>query len=244
MYQLGMWRVQYLQKVCCVCRIYPVATISFAKKGAQLEHPFFSYLVCHACHQDLDWLPATYELSLSLLKPEQQAQSVSVFDALTIQSAAPHVNYLRTAIINFKYKEQLSALPILVHALRQLPRPQGCHGGNSVILATPTTEHRLAVRGFEPVAVLAHYLSQHWQIPLWHGVVRIDDAGSQQGLDRHQRQSNMSQAFQVIEKPPCRNLLLFDDVVTTGATLSALALTLLNQYPKTKILAYSLSHGH
>ncbi len=209
------------------------------QKGAQAERPFLSSLVCQDCHNDLDWLPPVFELPLTNIMHHSKPD-VTI---LSIQTAAPHVNYLRTAIIDFKYKEKLNALPILMHALRQLPRPHGCHAGNSVILATPTTKQRLAARGFEPVAVLAHYLSQHWQIPLWQGVVRVDEAVSQQGLDRYQRQANISQAFELLTKPPTRRVLLFDDVVTTGATLSALALTILEAYPQTQLTAYSLSHG-
>lgn len=73
---------------------------------------------------------------------------------LPIQSAAAHVSYIRAAIIAFKYKEQVDALPVLVHAIQQLPRTKGCHATNSVIVPTP---NRLRKRGYDPVSVLAYY---------------------------------------------------------------------------------------
>lgn len=111
--------------------------------------------------------------------------------------------------------------------LRQLPRPKGCHSDNSVILPMPTTDSRLSKRGFDPVTILSIYLSKHWQIPLWHGVERKDDTLSQKGLDRTERLSNLNDAFMLIETPPVKRIILFDDVATTGSSLQALARSLL-----------------
>ena len=233
-YQLGMWRVQYFQQTCCVCHIHCRA---ITKERLPMRRSFFSSLLCQWCHDDVSWLPDALHQQL----PVTQLGANHHF---VIQPAAAHVGYLRSALIAFKYKQQLSALPILVHAIRQLPRPQGCHSTNSVIVATPTTKHRLATRGFSPLSVLAYYLSRHWKIPLWQGIHRVDKAGSQQGLDRQSRQQNILNAFEVTQAIPTRRVILFDDVVTTAATLTALALTIKQACPETHIMAYALSHGH
>ncbi len=192
--------------------------------------------VCKACHNSIEWQPQSLQYDIYI------GQASTCFN-LKIQSATPHLSYIRSAIIAFKYKEQVDALPVLVHALQQLARPHGCHAGNSVIVPTPTTSNRLKKRGYDPVSVLAYYLSKHWQIPVWQGVDRVDDVISQQGLDRHERQANISDAFHVNSSPEVKRLLLFDDVVTTGATLSAIASTLIQTYPNAKISAYCVSHG-
>lgn len=234
-YQLGMWRVQYLQRICCVCHSNPAVT---QKEGLNGKRSFFWSIICQACHDSIYWRP---EL-LQHLIPIENSQLAS-HRTLQIQAAAPHLSYIRAAIIAFKYKEQVDALPVLVHAIHQLPRPQGCHATNSVIVPTPTTSNRLKKRGYDPVSVLAYYLSKHWQIPLWHGVSRIDDAVSQQGLARNERQANINHAFNINAQPRVKRLLLFDDVVTTGTTLAAIAKTITQTYPNTKISAYCVSHG-
>ena len=239
-YQLGMWRVQYLQSVCCVCHSNPAVV---QKEGLNSKLSFFSSIICQACHDSVHWRP---ELLQHLIPIENTGlhnpQSPSPL-TLQIQAAAPHLSYIRAAIIAFKYKEQVDALPVLVHAIQQLSRPQGCHATNSVIVPTPTTPNRIRKRGFDPVPVLAYYLSKHWQIPLWHGVSRIDDVISQQGLARNERQANISHAFNMSMPPTVKRLLLFDDVVTTGATLAAIANTITQTCPDTKIRAYCVSHG-
>ena len=120
----------------------------------------------------------------------------------------------------------MTKLPLLVHVLRQLPRPAGCHSQNSVILPMPTTNSRLVERGFDPVTILSAYLSKHWNIPIWQGVQRIDHTVSQQGLTRAERLTNLNDAFTLTTSPPVKRILLFDDVATTGASLQALARTL------------------
>ena len=108
-------------------------------------------------------------------------------------------------------------------------------------------------RGFDPVSILSAQLSKHWQIPLWQGVQRIDDTVSQQGLSRAERLSNLDNAFALIENPPKKRLLLFDDVSTTGASLQSLARVLVppaavksatdSSHNIYQISAYVLAHG-
>ena len=239
-YQLGMWRVQYLQSVCCVCHSNPAVV---QKEGLNGKRSFFSSIICQACHESVSWRPELLQHLIPIEASDPVNSQLASPLTLQIQAAAPHLSYIRAAIIAFKYKEQVDALPVLVHAIRQIPRPKGCHATNSVIVPTPTTSNRLKKRGYDPVSVLAYYLSKHWQIPLWHGVSRIDDAVSQQGLARNERQSNISHAFNMKSPPPVKRLLLFDDVVTTGTTLATITKTITQTCPDTKIRAYCVSHG-
>lgn len=195
-YQLGLWLADYLIPRCQLCRVH----LSAAKS-----------LLCSVCHQSIDWCPEPFQID------------VVANQVLSIQAATYYEYPIRQAIRAFKHGEDLTKLAILIHALRQLPRPHGCHKNNSVIVPMPTTHQRLANRGFDPVSILAAHLSKHWQIPIWRGVLRVDNTVSQQGLSRSERLTNLSHAFLVSEPPPVKKLLLFDDVATTGASLQALA---------------------
>ena len=257
-YQSGLWLAEYVNKRCQLCRV--AASVlqpqpkedSFASSSAphifsSLSQHLNSGLLCADCHQSIAWLPEPFYVDI--------AASTS----LGIQSANYYDYPLRQAIHAFKHQEDMTKLPLLVYALRQLPRPKGCHTGNSVIIAMPTTTSRLRARGFDPVTVLSAYLSKHWRIPLWHGVQRIDNTVSQRGLGRAERLTNLTDAFSVIEQPPVKRLMLFDDVATTGASLQSLARTLLPptsvnaNLPRTNTLyssptsyqisAYALAHG-
>ncbi|MDN5560765.1 MAG: ComF family protein [Psychrobacter sp.] len=275
-YQTGLWLAEYLDIRCQLCRVYrstpqsqllqnyllsdirslptadsiphslkplPNDPSFFANLRQQFNHRFNSGLLCSHCHDSIAWLPKSFNVD------------IAAGTVLSIQTATYYEYPLRQAIRAFKHHEDMTKLPLLLHAIRQLPRPHGCHHDNSVIVAMPTTEQRLVKRGFDPVSILSAQLSKHWQIPLWHGVKRIDDTVSQQGLTRAERLSNLDNAFVLIEKPPVKRLLLFDDVATTGASLQALGRTLLTSAEtvtmsdiqanrKYHLSAYAVAHGN
>ncbi|BFL70436.1 hypothetical protein SKB0120_14980 [Moraxella osloensis] len=145
-------------------------------------------------------------------------------------------------MLGYKNGQQLHHLPVLVQAIRQLHIPKGCHSKNSLIVKVPTSLQRIRQRGFDPLAILTAYLSFHWQIPVFTGLQRLDRP-HQQGLSREERLDNIKDAFSLTDMPPSKNLILFDDVVTTGATLSELANLLTNYHPSSHIHAYSVLHG-
>ena len=259
-YQTGLWLAEYLSIRCQLCRVHRSTSQHSADTPnsfsdslpsnhaliANLRHFFDKRLnhglLCSHCHQSISWLPKPFQVDLA------------AGNTLSIQAATYYDYPMRQAIRAFKHSEDMTKLPLLLHALRQLPRPHGCHHDNSVIVAMPTTAQRLVKRGFDPVSILSVHLSKHWQIPLWHGVQRIDNTISQQGLTRAERLNNLDHAFALTEKPPFKRLILFDDVATTGASLQALGRTLHRSFsisppdhpkafPERQIFAYALAHG-
>ncbi|WP_201532313.1 ComF family protein [Psychrobacter sp. LFX-11D] len=271
-YQAGLWLAEYINLRCQLCAVYrstPQSQLlqnpsssntplfsqnsllaentsyslldshsSFSKIRKQLYSRFSSGLLCASCHSSIAWLPKPFEVD------------ITAGMTLTIQAATYYDYPMRQAIRAFKHHEDMTKLPLLLHVIRQLPRPYGCHHDNSVIVAMPTTDVRLIKRGFDPVSILAAHLSKHWDIPLWQGIKRIDNTVSQQGLTRVERLSNLDNAFTLLKPSPVKRLILFDDVATTGASLQALA-RILSIYPSTSstfnnkyyLCAYALAHG-
>jgi len=226
-YQLGLWISAYIDGRCPMCLVQSCA-LRQDKAFSLLQQ---RYLLCDYCHEHIHWLPDAFYVD------------IGADDYLPVQAATYYDYPIGQAITAFKQHEDLTRLPILIHILRQLPRPKGCHAGNSVIVPMPTTHSRLIKRGFDPVTVLSQHLSRHWRIPLWHDINRIDATVSQRGLSRAERLSNLDNAFAVNSLSTARHLLLFDDVATTGASLQALARTLKDHHPRTSLSAYALAHG-
>ena len=212
-YQIGVWLAEYLNSRCQLCHIQRsmphASTASITTKS--IFTAFNSGLLCARCQDSIVWLPEVFAIDV--------APGV----ILPIQAATYYDYPIRQAFRSFKHSEDMTKLPLLIHVLRQLPRPVGCNSSNSVIIPMPTTDKRLRQRGFDPVTILSSYLSKQWQIPLWQGVERIDSTVSQQGLTRNERLANLNDAFVVTEPLPVKQLLLFDDIATTGASLQALA---------------------
>jgi len=90
----------------------------------------------------------------------------------------------------------------------------------------PATPAAYARRGFDHMEDVARELSQLLGLPLADVLVR-DDARDQRLLGREARSANLSDGIGVLGDVCGMDLLLVDDVVTTGATVRACARALL-----------------
>lgn len=100
-----------------------------------------------------------------------------------------------------------------------------------LIIPVPYHWRRLLRRGHNPVRELTIYLAKQLNIPFLDALQRIKSQRSQQGLDRKQRLMNLNGVFDLTfdHNDRClkgKNILLIDDVMTTGATCNSAALRL------------------
>ncbi len=90
------------------------------------------------------------------------------------------------------------------------------------IVPVPYHWQKLLKRGHNPVRSLSKYLSKRLNNPLLDTITRIKPGIDQQGLARKKRLNNLRGVFALHEKYKTqlqhKNILLVDDVVTTGAT--------------------------
>jgi ComF family protein len=134
----------------------------------------------------------------------------------------------------------------LVHRLKysdrlELARPMGAwmvRAGAEILaeadLIVPVPLHRLRLisRRFNQAAALAHCVSKASAVPVdTQALVRVKQTPPQVGLSRPQRAGNVQGAFRVPEEAKPKifgtNIVLIDDVLTSGATANAAARTLL-----------------
>ena len=97
--------------------------------------------------------------------------------------------------------------------------------GIDVIIPIPLHPSRRRRRGFNQAEIIAGELSELTGIPLRTDVLfRIKKTSPQKSLGRRERQANMQGAFAVSGSWKARkNILLIDDIYTTGATLEKAA---------------------
>ena len=99
------------------------------------------------------------------------------------------------------------------------------------LIPVPLHKRKLREREFNQAEVLANELSKKFNIPLMkNNLIRIKDTKSQTELSIEQRLTNVSDAFLIKcpQKIKNKNILLIDDVMTTGATISEGSLALKN----------------
>ncbi|MDO4896164.1 MAG: hypothetical protein Q3971_02270 [Moraxella sp.] len=206
-------------------RLHRACHLCGEPNAGRLFDPIGAGLLCDVCEQSIKPLPA---------------MSVDGIPLLVAHFYDVPFNHIMTA---YKDHENLSAFMVLCHLLSTLPKPKGLMAHRAVIMPTPTTSKRLIKRGFNPVLTLAKHLSYLWQIPIWQGMSRHDNATHQRGLDKSARLSNVKDDFYLTDELSAHQVVLFDDVITTGATLTAMADVIRTHYPKVRPIGVGVLHG-
>ncbi|BBL59140.1 ComF family protein [Methylomonas koyamae] len=93
-----------------------------------------------------------------------------------------------------------------------------------LLLPMPLHPKRYRERGFNQSIEIARHLARRFDIPLdLYSAVRSRDTLHQAGLPAKQRLKNMRGAFRLQKTLQADHVAIVDDVMTTGATVSALA---------------------
>lgn len=96
----------------------------------------------------------------------------------------------------------------------------------NAIVPVPLARTRMRARGYNQSQMIALGLHDISRLPIYNNVVRrISFEGSQTQKDRQDRTENVEHSFELINGKMIsgKHLLIVDDVVTTGATICAVA---------------------
>lgn len=161
---------------------------------------------------------------------------------------------IRKALRAFKYKNGRRIGKILGGVLYDKVLPEMGAGGalcnfkNPLVLPIPLSNKRLRERGFNQSEVLVEEMSYRDRGKNLHMetsvLYRMRDTGSQAIIkDRSERIKNVHHCFGVKNKKKImgRNIILVDDITTTGATLYEAEKALLSAGAK-RVVAVTVAH--
>jgi len=146
------------------------------------------------------------------------------FDAAV--SAYRSRGIVRSLILQFKYHRALYLRdPIGRWVCEALADERLRRRAFDVVVPVPLHAARLRERGFNQADLLARILSTHMGVPVRPALERRRYTTTQTAFDRAERLENLRGAFRLREKVTVRDsrVLLVDDVLTTGSTLSECA---------------------
>lgn len=212
----------------------PIADALLAQSCALCQQPSGSTPICPGCAQDLPFLPGTPgshcpRCALPLYGGSTScpdcARHHPAFDRATAVWA--YAFPIDTLIRDFKYGHHLYLGRFFAEQLAQTL----LHDWNSthrakpdLIIPMPLHPNRLKTRGFNQAAEIARHLARLLDIPCaYDALTRLQDTPAQAGLPREARWQNLIGAFACPPAMKARHVLLVDDVLTTGASLSACA---------------------
>ena len=133
---------------------------------------------------------------------------------------------VRQIIHEFKYGHQIHLRHLVARWLNAALDDERLRGRRfDVIVPVPLHPARQRERGFNQANLLAELLSTQTSIPSRPLLERIRYTNTQTALDRAERIENLHNAFRLRKNADVRDLrvLLVDDVLTTGSTLSECA---------------------
>lgn len=194
--------------------------------------PAAKHCICPPCLTDLAWqgnacsicalpLPEESETAICaecLLNPPPWQRAQAVF----------HYQFpIDRLIAAFKYHHQLALTDLFADLMAARIAPDA---RPTVIIPVPLHPQRLRQRGYDQTLLLARALARLTGIACnAHALKRLRDTSMQKTLDRDARRDNLIGAFGCDgDTMVGQHILLIDDVLTTGATLSVLSEVLLS----------------
>ncbi len=132
----------------------------------------------------------------------------------TLRAAAPYRGAGRDVLLAFKFRgADYLATRLAAVMLERLPRPAAAE-----IVCVPGTSRSRRARGYHPPELLAAEISRRLGIPFVRGgLVKARDTDVQSRLPLSRRARNVRGAYRAAGRPAA-NVLLVDDVATSGAT--------------------------
>lgn len=196
---------------CLLCRGAHPSDTSVCS-GCQADWPRFSTPLCRICGDQA--------LTEDRICDNCDRQRPPYIRA---SAAFPYTFPVKEAILRMKFSRQ----PEWAIALADLAYPcfearfDQLHG---MLLPVPLHPRRRARRGYNQAALIARQLSLRSGWPVNETLCRrVRNTPHQARLDLQARQSNLSRSFEVCAPVPDCPVIIIDDVVTSGSTVSAIS---------------------
>ena len=127
---------------------------------------------------------------------------------------------LKKLILNLKYHKSFIAGKVLADLLCQIIIEKKL--SIDCICYVPISKDSLKKRGFNQCSVLAKNIRSILDIPVIDCLVKVKETKEQKLLGKEERMKNILDAFEIKNKEKLfkKNILLIDDVYTTGATIN------------------------
>ena len=203
--------------LCAICSVAVENSAYLCKdcaaKAPRIEPPF-----CSTCSEPFDGAIT------DLFSCANCAHRVLHFE--TAVAAYRSRGVVREIIHQFKYgKEAHLRHPVGDWLLETLDDPRLRGRRFDIVVPVPLHPTRQRERGFNQAKLLAQFLTASAGLNLQAPLERIRYTTTQTVFDREERMENLQGAFRLRKKTDVRGLrvLLIDDVLTTGSTLSECA---------------------
>ncbi len=153
----------------------------------------------------------------------QECKKVKSFHYHNLKAIGIYDNILKDAVHLYKFKSRWKIGYDFANIIIQNIDDEYIQD-NDMIIPVPLTREKEYNRGFSQTFIIANKIGKYFNIPVYKDVmVKTRETVSQSLLLRQERLDNLKNSFAINKKKKDtilnKNILLFDDVFTTGATV-------------------------
>lgn len=166
-------------------------------------------IICHGCLKSLKPLPS------------HSIEPVSGIDK--IYCYGEYTGNLKTVIKKLKFSKKQKIANILGEKMAEMLKPNISTLEDIVLIPVPLHKKREIERGFNQSLLLCLTISEKLRLPyLENEVIRDKDTEYMHSLSKKDRLKNVKDAFKINNPTKLKNktVIIIDDILTTGATIS------------------------
>ena len=218
---------------------------------AEILHPFTGQMFCSVCHDKIKYVNGSICSICGISFSDSPAESHLCGDCLEkrpyfscARGVFSYESIILNAIHQFKYKSNISIGEMLASFMADFSFPDIDFADYSLMIPVPLHIKRLRERGFNQSLILARAIGEKQQIPVNFSLLkRHKFTLTQTGSNKKERKQNIKDAFEVSDQKKIsgKNIILVDDVYTTGATINECAKTLIKAGGARKISVLTLA---
>ncbi len=180
----------------------------------------YNSLICKSCSEKIQNL----NLKREIFKIKKQS----------IYCVAPfkYDGLIRQSVLSFKFKGRMSYAAFFAYMMSQTIKKY--YSDMDFITFVPISNNRKLKRKFDQSEILSEKISKIINVPLKRTLEKTVDNAEQHNLEKSEREKNILNVYTVMNDDDIKgkNILLIDDVCTTGSTLKECARILINSGAK------------
>lgn len=206
----------------------------------------YGVLWCDTCAQDI--VPILLPICPRCGEPQQLGRRIcrtcedTTLHFVALRSYAQFQGKLRSAVHQLKYRRNVSLGYVLAQPM--IKELSGLDWPVDLVTPVPLSLARMAERGYNQASLLARPIAIYFQKEYQPKVIRRNrETQSQVDLPMFARKENVAGAFTADRRLSAgKQVLVIDDVITTGSTLNACAKALMDAGAEA-VYGYSLARG-
>lgn len=150
---------------------------------------------------------------------------------------------VREKLIDYKFNEKSYLYKTFSKIILKNSKIYGFLKKYDIIIPVPMSKKKLDKRGYNQTELISKEIAKKLQIGYSTGnLVKVRETNTQSLLTKNEREKNVKGAFEVIDNNEFygKNIILFDDIYTTGMTIQECARTIKKAKPN-KILVLTIA---